>query len=49
MTSIENAVLWRQFEPAIDMLGDALRDCPAELWEKRLWEDEPDQWVPPAG
>jgi len=30
MTSIENAGLWRWFEPAIDMLGDALHDCPAE-------------------
>ena len=27
------------------MLGEALRDCPDELWEKRLWEDQRDQWV----
>lgn len=27
------------------MVGDALRDCPDELWDKRLWEDEQDQWV----
>jgi hypothetical protein len=27
------------------MLGEALRDCPDELWEKRLWPDRPDQWV----
>jgi hypothetical protein len=20
-------------------------DCPDELWEKSLWEDQPDQWV----
>lgn len=32
-------------EPAIDMLGDALRVCPDELWEKKLWEDQADQWV----
>lgn len=32
MTVIDNEMLWRQFEPAIDMLGDALCDCPfAEL------------------
>jgi hypothetical protein len=27
------------------MLGNALRDCPDELWEKKLWEDQSDQWV----
>jgi hypothetical protein len=43
MTIIDNAMLWRQFGAAIDMLGDALRDCPDELWEQRLWEDQPDQ------
>jgi hypothetical protein len=42
---IDNEMLWAQFGAAIDMLGDALRDCPDELWEKRLWEDHPDQWV----
>ena len=45
MTIIDNAMLWRQFGAAIDMFGDALRDCPDELWEKSLWEDQPDQWV----
>lgn len=48
MTMIDNGMLWRQFGAAIDMLGDALRDCPDELWEKRLWEDQPDQWVAPG-
>ena len=45
MTIIDNAMLWRQFGAAIDAFGSTLRDCPDELWEKRLWEDEPDQWV----
>lgn len=45
MTIIENGMLWRQFGAAIDMFGEALRDCPDELWEKRLWADQPDQWV----
>lgn len=45
MTIIDNQMLWRQFGAAIDMLSDALRDCPDELWEKSLWEDQPDQWV----
>src|SRR6266511_743931 len=45
MTIIDQQMLWRQFGAAIDMLGDALRDCPDELWEKNLWDDQPDQWV----
>ena len=42
---IDHEMLWRQFGAAIDDFGNALRDCPDELWEKRLWEDQPDQWV----
>lgn len=45
MTIIDNQMLWRQFGATIDMLRQALRDCPDELWEKRLWADQPDQWV----
>jgi hypothetical protein len=45
MEIIDKEMLWRQFGAAIDMFGSALRDCPDELWEKRLWEDQPDQWV----
>jgi len=45
MTIIDNPMLWRQFGAAIDMLSDVLRDCTDELWEKNLWEDQPDQWV----
>ncbi|MEW5830622.1 MAG: DinB family protein [Chloroflexota bacterium] len=46
MTSIiDNQMLWRQFGAAIEDLGNVLRDCPDELWEERLWDDQPDQWV----
>jgi hypothetical protein len=45
MTLIDNRMLWRQFERAIDSLGEALRDCPDDLWERQLWPDQPDQWV----
>jgi uncharacterized damage-inducible protein DinB len=45
MTIIDRDMVWRQFSVAIDSFGDALRKCPDQLWEKRLWEDEPDQWV----
>lgn len=38
-------MLIRQYGVAIDMLRDALRDCPDELWEAQLWDDTPDQWV----
>jgi len=45
MNIIDKEMLWRQFSTAIDSFEDALRDCPDELWERQLWEDEPDQWV----
>ena len=45
MTIIDNGMLWRQFGAAIEALGEALRGCPHDLWEDRLWEDQPDQWV----
>ncbi len=45
MIHLDNDMLWRQFGAAIDMLDEALRDCPDELWEERLWQDQPDQWV----
>jgi len=43
--SVDNGMLWRQFGAAIDTLGNALRDCPDELWEEGLWGDDRDQWV----
>jgi len=42
MLILDNEMLWRQFGASIDMLGNALRDCPDELWEARLWENQPD-------
>ncbi len=46
MTAILAApMLWRQFNVAIDDLSNALRACPDELWQARLWDDQPDQWV----
>jgi hypothetical protein len=48
MTIVDNQMVWRQFGIAIDSFGKALRECPDELWEKRLWEDEPDQWMAPG-
>lgn len=48
MGIIDNGMVWRQFAVAIDGLGAALRDCPDALWEARVWEDEPGQWVAPG-
>ncbi|MGH9204201.1 MAG: DinB family protein, partial [Vicinamibacterales bacterium] len=31
--------LWRQFGAAIDMLEDAIEECPDDLWRHRLWRD----------
>jgi hypothetical protein len=45
MGIMDHGMLWRQFAIAIDSLGAALRECPEELWERRLWADQPDQWV----
>ena len=45
MDTLMRGILWRQLGAAIDMLGGTLRACPDELWEERLWEDQPDQWV----
>lgn len=38
---------WQQFGAAIDMLENALRACPDELWRGRLWPDSsarPEYW-----
>lgn len=34
-----STVIWPQFGAAIDMLDNALRACPDELWGDRLWSD----------
>src|SRR5262245_61811656 len=43
-TAIKSAV-WQQFGAAIDMLDEAIRACPDELWIANLW-NEPER--PPA-
>jgi len=32
-------IIWQQFGAAIDMLDDALRACPDDLWNVRVWGD----------
>ena len=39
MDTMWTAIIWRQFGAAIDMLENALRACPDELWSARLWND----------
>lgn len=45
MSILDNQMVWRQFKLTMDSFEKALHDCPDELWEKRLWKDQPDQWV----
>jgi hypothetical protein len=35
-------IIWQQFGAAIDMLDNALRACPDELWCDRIWDDSTD-------
>lgn len=39
MNAFWKTVLSRQFRATIDMLENALRACPADLWMERLWDD----------
>lgn len=32
-------IIWQQFGAAIDMLDNAIRLCPDELWREGLWDD----------
>ena len=42
---IWKTIIWQQFGAAIDMLDNALRACPDELWRDRLvtWHDSTDE------
>jgi len=42
MDTAWKTLIWRQFGAAIDMLDNALRACPDELWQGRLYS-EPSQ------
>jgi DinB family protein len=39
VNALWRTVVWLQFGAAINMLENALRACPDELWEERLWDD----------
>lgn len=36
-------IIWKQLGTAIDMLTNALRSCPDELWRERLWDHPTDR------
>ena len=46
MNNTWRTIIWQQFGAAIDMLDNALRACPDELWRDSLWNDPTDA---PAG
>jgi hypothetical protein len=35
-------IIWQQFGAAIDMLDNALRACPEQLWRDSIWNDPTD-------
>ena len=39
MDAIWKNIIWNQFGAAIDMLDNALRACPDELWRERLYNE----------
>ncbi len=42
MDSALRSIVWDQFGAAIDMLDDAIRLCPDNLWTTRIWDDSDD-------
>jgi len=34
-------IIWQQFGATIDMLDNAMRACPDQLWRDRLWDNQP--------
>lgn len=42
MDSTWRTIIWQQFGATIDMLDNALRACPDELWRNRLWDTQPE-------
>jgi hypothetical protein len=39
MDTTWRTIVWQQFGAAIDMLDNAVRACPDQLWSGRLWSD----------
>jgi hypothetical protein len=42
MDTFWNQILWQQFGAAIDMLDNAIRACPKEVWSDR--QRRPEFW-----
>lgn len=42
MDTAFKTLIWQQYGAAIDMLDDAIRNCPDHLWTAAVWEDEDD-------
>ena len=39
MEELWKVALWKQFDAALEMFGNALRACPHELWTAHMWKD----------
>lgn len=43
MNSLAKTIIWQQFGAAIDMLNNAIRACPDDLWRAQLWDAPAEQ------
>lgn len=41
MNTLWQESLWQQFGASIDMLSNALSNCPDSLWQAAVWPDDP--------
>ncbi len=37
------SILWQQFGAALDMFGQAMNECPDELWRRQMWGERSDR------
>src|SRR5512139_1893750 len=42
MDDLWKGILWRQFGAVMDMFENALQECSAELWGRRMWVQYPE-------
>lgn len=40
-----NKIIWNQFGAAIDMLDNAIQACPDDLWQARLFSEQPPEFA----
>jgi hypothetical protein len=43
MDNAWRSILWQQFGAALDMFGQAMDECPDELWQRQMWGERSDR------